>query len=78
MSWVLIEMENEAKIYCMGLLKGLYLFAHESKSEFKDWSVDIPGMCFEEELNKWKKRNQNDTYLAEMSSFLKKECSKWQ
>lgn len=29
-------------IYLLGVLKGIYDFAHTSKNEYKDWVVDIP------------------------------------
>jgi hypothetical protein len=39
-------MANEAKPYCMGVLKGIYKYEQESKSKFKDWASDIPAECF--------------------------------
>ncbi len=39
-------MPKEAKLSCMGVPKGIYKYVHESKSEFKDWAVDVPGECF--------------------------------
>ena len=72
-----LNMQKEAKLYCMGVLKGIYRYAHESKSEFKDWAGDVPGECFNYLLDKWKKRSKNNTEIKEMYSFLKKECSWW-
>lgn len=71
------NMQKEAKLYCMGVLKGIYKYAHESKSEFKDWSVDVPRECFDHFLYDWRKRSNNKTEIKEMDSFLKKECSRW-
>ena len=72
-----LNMQKEAKLYCMGVLKGIYKYAHESKSEFKDWAIDVPGECFGYLLDEWKKRSKNNTEIKEMNSFLKKECSRW-
>ncbi len=72
-----LSMQKEAKLYCMGVLKGIYKYAHESKSEFKEWSVDLPGECFNYLLEDWKKRSKDKLEISEMDSFLKKECRKW-
>ena len=72
-----LNMQKEAKLYCMGVLKGIYKYAHESKSEFKDWAADVPGECFSYLVDEWKKRSKNNTEIKEMNSFLKKECSRW-
>lgn len=53
-----LGMSQEAKSYCMRVLKGIYMYEHDSNSEFKDWATDIPGECFRDLLDKWKKRSQ--------------------
>jgi len=70
-------MAHEAKLYCMGVLKGIYRYEQESKSEFKDWASDIPGECFSDLLLEWKKRVSNEKDLKEMVEFIKRECSTW-
>ena len=72
-----LDMIKEARIYCMGVLKGIYKYAQESKSEFKDWAVDVPGECFGYLLDEWKKKTKNKKDLNEMTTFLKKKCSNW-
>ncbi len=72
-----LNMQKEAKFYCMGVLKGIYQYVHETESEFKDWSVDIPRECFGYLLNDWKKRSNNKSEIKDMDSFLNKECSRW-
>jgi hypothetical protein len=32
-----LEMHQEAKLYCMGIAKGIYQYEEDSTSEFKDW-----------------------------------------
>jgi hypothetical protein len=41
-----LQMLQEAKLYCMGILKGIYQYEEDSESEFKDWASDIPGETF--------------------------------
>jgi hypothetical protein len=72
-----LNMPEEAKLSCMGVLKGIYKYSHESKSEFKDWAVDVPGECFSHLLAEWKRRCNNEKSIGEMNAFLQKECSDW-
>ena len=69
-------MDKEAKLYCMGVLKGIYRYEQESKSEFKDWSEDVPGKCFGDLLGEWRKRTTNKDVIKEMNKFIEKECVK--
>lgn len=72
-----LGMEQEAKLSCMGVLKGLYKYEHESKSEFKDWVADVPGECYDHLLGEWRKLNKSKKDDKGMDSFLERECSKW-
>jgi len=72
-----LGMFQEAKIYCMGVLKGIYRYDQESKSNSKGWFVDIPEECFGNLLEKWKKRIMGPPDLKELNDFLKTECSRW-
>lgn len=72
-----LGLSDEAKLYCMGVLKGLYLYQTESRSEFKNWAVDVPGECFGDLLKDWKKRTPNRSDIEEMIDFLKKACPEW-
>ena len=72
-----LGMGQEAKLSCMGVLKGLYKYEHESKSEFKDWASDIPGECYGHLLEEWRKLNKSKKDGKDMDSFLKRECSEW-
>ena len=72
-----LGMAQEAKLYCMGVLKGIYQFDQESKSEFKGWATDIAGECFGYLLRKWQHETNKEDDLIEMKQFLKKECPKW-
>ncbi len=72
-----IGMTQEAKFYCMGVLKGIYMYEYDSGSEFKDWATDIPGECFRSLLDKWKERSKKKSDMKEMNEFLKIECENW-
>jgi len=72
-----LGMNEEAKLYCMGVLKGIYKYEQESKSEFKDWAADVAGECYSYLLNKWRRKSKSKDDLLEMDKFLMKECSKW-
>jgi len=72
-----LGMTKEAKLCCMGVLKGIYRYVKESKSEFKDWAVDIPEESFGDLLTQWKKRAKNEDDISDMNRFLEEECSDW-
>ena len=72
-----LKMHQEAKLYCMGILKGIYQYEEDSGSEFKDWATDVPGESFGYILEEWKKRCNNNKEKKEMKDFLSKECHNW-
>ncbi len=72
-----LGLTEEATLSCMGVLKGLYKYEHESESEFKDWAADIPGECYGHLLREWRKLNKSKKDDKDMDSFLERECSKW-
>ena len=71
-----LKMHQEAKLYCMGILKGIYQYEEDSGSEFKDWASDVPGESFGYILREWGK-NGNKKDKKEMKNFIKKECPAW-
>ena len=72
-----LKMDEEAKKYCMGILKGIYQFEKESNNEFKDWAVDAPGENFERVFDKWKECCTNLNDIKEMKKFVKKNFPDW-
>ena len=72
-----LKMHQEAKLYCMGILKGIYQYEEDSGSEFKNWATDVPGESFGYLLSEWKKRCPNKKDMKEMREFLSKECNSW-
>ena len=72
-----LSMDQEAKLVCMGILKGIYDFHKESPSEYKDWAVDAPGEYFSMILHDWKTSTKTRKALAEMNQFIDKNCPDW-
>jgi len=72
-----LKMHQEAKLYCMGILKGIYQYEEDSGSEFKDWATDVPGETFGYILNEWKKKGINKKDKKEMKDFIGNECRNW-
>lgn len=67
-------MFNVAKMYCMGILKGIYMYDKEGCSEFADWVTDAPGENFQRILDDWKKEQKNPADITEMDNFIKENC----
>lgn len=72
-----LKLDEEAKKYCMGILKGIYQFEKESENEFKDWAADAPRQNFEEVFDKWKKHCTNPDDIKEMKEFIGKNSPDW-
>ena len=72
-----LRMFPQEQTYCMGVLQGIYCFDQESKSQFKDWAVDIPIECFGYLLDEWRKNCQNATATTEMDEFIRNSCPNW-
>jgi hypothetical protein len=71
-----LKMHQEAKLYCMGILKGIYRYQEESGSEFKNWATDIPGETFGSILREWGE-NRKIKDKKEMKSYIHQECPDW-
>jgi hypothetical protein len=63
--------------YCRGVIVGIYRYEHESKSEFREWSVDIPLECAGNLLTRWRERNQYSAFNAAMDAFIRDRCPNW-
>ena len=72
-----LSMNQEAKLVCMGILKGIYDFHKESDPEYKDWAVDAPAEYFHAVLHDWQKSTNKRSDLAEMKRFTEKNCPAW-
>ncbi len=65
-----LSLVKQAKHQCMGILKGIWRFEKESKSEFKDWAVDAPGENMVRVFEEWKKKSNNPKDINEVKSFM--------
>ncbi len=65
-----LALVKQAKLQCMGILKGIWQFESESKSEFKDWAGDAPEGNMGRVFDEWKKRSNNQKDIAEVKSFM--------
>lgn len=72
-----LGLTEEEATYCKGVILGVYRYEHESKSEFRQWAVDIPIECAGALLAKWRKRGQKPASLAAMDEFIRQRCPKW-
>jgi len=72
-----LGLPEEEKLFCMGVLKGLYRFDKEAKSEFRDWASDVAGECFGFVLKNWQKQKGNERFTEEMDEFIEVTCPKW-
>jgi len=72
-----ISMDEEAKLHCMGILKGIDQFEREATTEFKDWVVDGPHEHFIRVFKEWEEENKNLKNLEEMDGFIKRNFPKW-
>jgi len=56
---------------------GINRYDHESKSEFREWSLDIPIEYAGNLLTRWRERNQNSVFNAVMDAFIRDRCPNW-
>jgi hypothetical protein len=63
--------------YCKGVIVGIYRYEYESKSEFREWSVDIPIECAGNFLTRWRERGQNSAFNTAMDEFIRDHCPNW-
>lgn len=72
-----LSMKEEARLHCMGILKGIYKFEKEATTEFQDWAVDDPHDNFRHIFEEWRKRNNDPKDMEEIDEFIKKNCPEW-
>ena len=64
------DMPVIAKIYCVGIIKGLQNFKKDSSSEILDWAEDAPGDYIERVYDEWKKGRPSEEDLADVSGII--------
>ena len=61
----------EAKNYCIGIIKGIQEYEQESKSEFKDWAIDVPAEYIVRIMDEWMKGNPDSKDIAEVEEIAR-------
>ncbi len=72
-----LSMLNEAMHYCMGILKGIYRFDKESKTQYREWAEETPPEYFDIVLKKWKQDCATPDELVIMEKFVKDNSPEW-
>jgi len=72
-----LGMARQERDYCMGVILGTYRYEKESKSEFKDWCVDIPLDSAGGLLDEWRGRNREASATTAMDEFIRQRCPDW-
>jgi hypothetical protein len=72
-----LGMTDQEKTYCMGVVLGLYRYDRESKSEFHEWAVDLPGDSAGCLLDEWREGGPSLAAIGEMKEFLARSCPEW-
>ena len=72
-----LGMPEQEAVYCEGVIAGIYRYARESESEFKDWCEDIPAECAGRLFDDWRERNREKTRRAGMDAFIRERCPDW-
>jgi hypothetical protein len=72
-----LEMPEQEATYCMGVILGIYRYERESKSNFKEWSEDIPAECAGSLFDRWRERNREKGIADVMQEFIRVRCPEW-
>jgi hypothetical protein len=72
-----LGMDSQARMYCMGILQGLYRFDMESESEFRKWAEDVALDFFGTVFEEWKKSAKDKASRSELAAFIRKACPDW-
>lgn len=79
MKYAEMKMPIQAREYCMGVLRGIYDFAHGPRTDFRDNAPDEPAEYFGWLLENWRK-NCSSGDLERMNHFISEHCprgSEW-
>ena len=72
-----LGMSESEKLYCMGVILGIYRYEQESQTEFSEWCVDVPGESAYVLLEDWQKRSTSQSARQAMTDFIHQRCPKW-
>jgi hypothetical protein len=60
----------EAKIHCIGIIKGLLKYEKESNSDLSEWVPDAPGESIINVVDEWKEGNPSSDDIAEVMEIV--------
>ena len=66
---------SAAKAYCIGIIRGLWMYEKKSTSDFAGWVEDALGEYVETVIDEWKKGNPPGEDIAEVMSIAKESRS---
>jgi hypothetical protein len=72
-----LAMGEQEATYCMAVIFGIYRFAHESQSEFKQLADHAPAEFADNLLEDWRARKPPQATIDAMEAFLRERCPKW-
>ena len=64
-----------AKAYCLGIIKGLWMYKEESTSDLSEWLEDAPGDYVDTVVEEWKKGNPSDEDIADVMNIARSDRS---
>ncbi len=70
-----LDMREEAKRYCMGVLLGLYSLDQDFQDQ--EYVFDTPRRCFERINEEWRQRNPSERDRKDMEKFISRKCPDW-
>ncbi|MBP9778477.1 MAG: hypothetical protein KBD25_04775 [Rickettsiaceae bacterium] len=73
-----LHMSNDEMKYCVGIIKGLYLFDTESKSEFSDWAPDVASETYSSVLDDWEEHSKDQNLNDNINLLIKNHCPGWE
>jgi hypothetical protein len=72
-----LDMRKQERDYCAGVILGLYRYEKESKSEFRNWSEDLPLDSAGWLRDEWRERNADKAMRDTMDEFIRERCPGW-
>ena len=72
-----LDMLEQERDYCAGVILGLYRYEKESKSEFRNWSGDLPLDSAGWLRDEWQERNADKALRDTMDELIRGRCPEW-
>ena len=72
-----LNMLKQERDYCAGVILGLYRYEKESKSEFRNWSEDLPMDSAGWLRDEWRERTADKAMRNTMDDFIRERCPDW-